>query len=101
LSTHLRLGLPSGLSFWLSHQYPICIPRRPPSCYIPCPSHPPWLDHSNYVWRGVQVTKLLIVQFFPVTSSLFGPNIIISTLFSNTLSLCFSLTILLYYATEI
>jgi hypothetical protein len=25
-STHLRLGLPSGLSFWLSHQYPI---RRP------------------------------------------------------------------------
>jgi hypothetical protein len=20
-----------------------------------CPSHSPWLDHSNYVWRGVQV----------------------------------------------
>jgi hypothetical protein len=27
----------------------------------------------------------------PVTSSLFGPNILLSTLFSNTLSLCFSL----------
>jgi hypothetical protein len=26
----------------------------------------------------------------PVTSSLFGPNILLSTLFSNTLSLCSS-----------
>jgi hypothetical protein len=25
---------------------------------MPCPSHPPWLDHSNYAWRRVQVTKL-------------------------------------------
>jgi hypothetical protein len=22
---------------------------------MPCPSHPPWLDHSNYTWRRVQV----------------------------------------------
>jgi hypothetical protein len=28
-----------------------------------CPSHPPWLDHSNYVWRRVQIMKLLIMQF--------------------------------------
>jgi hypothetical protein len=37
--------------------------------------------------------KLLITQFFqpPVTSSLYGPNILLSTLFSNTLSLCSSL----------
>jgi hypothetical protein len=28
-----------------------------------CPSHPPWLDHSNYSWRRVQVMKLLIMQF--------------------------------------
>jgi hypothetical protein len=27
---------------------------------MPCPSHSPWLYHSNYVWRGVQVMKLLI-----------------------------------------
>jgi hypothetical protein len=32
----------------------------PHSCYIPCPSHPPWLYHPNYVWRGVQVMKLLV-----------------------------------------
>jgi hypothetical protein len=26
---------------------------------MPCPSHPPWLDHSNYTWRRVQVMKFL------------------------------------------
>jgi hypothetical protein len=37
--------------------------------------------------------KLPIVQLppFPITSSLLGPNILHSTLFSNTLSLCSSL----------
>jgi hypothetical protein len=29
---------------------------------MPCPSHRPWLDHSNYTWRRVHVVKLLIVQ---------------------------------------
>jgi hypothetical protein len=28
-----------------------------------CPSHSPWLDHSNYIWRRVQITKLLVLQF--------------------------------------
>jgi hypothetical protein len=38
---------------------------------------------------------LLIIQFIQpsVTSSLFGPNILLNTLFSNTLSLCSSLNI--------
>jgi hypothetical protein len=59
-----------------------------------CQSHPPWLDHSDYVWR-VQVMKLSLCSFFqsPITSSLFGPNILLSTLFSNTLSLCSSLNV--------
>jgi hypothetical protein len=37
--------------------------------------------------------KLLIMQFLqpPVTPSLLGPNILLSNLFSNTLSLCHSL----------
>jgi hypothetical protein len=42
-----------SLSFWLSHQYLICVPFRLHSFYILCPSHPPWLDHSNYTWRRV------------------------------------------------
>jgi hypothetical protein len=39
--------------------------------------------------------KLLVMQFLhsPVTSSLFGPNILLSTLFSNTLSQCSSLNV--------
>jgi hypothetical protein len=64
LSSHLRLGLPSGsLSFWHSHQNRICIPLVPYACYMPCPSHPPCLDRSNS-WRRVYFMKLLIMQFF-------------------------------------
>jgi hypothetical protein len=66
-----------------------------PSSYMLWPPHPPWLDHSSYTWRRVQVMKLLIMQLLqpPVTSSLFGLNILLNTLFSNTLSLCFSLNV--------
>jgi hypothetical protein len=39
--------------------------------------------------------KLLVMQFSPtsVTPSLFGPNILLNTLFSKTLSLCSCLTV--------
>jgi hypothetical protein len=50
-----------SLSFWLSHQSPICIPLLPRSCYMPRPSHPSWLDYSNYTWRRVQLMKLLFI----------------------------------------
>jgi hypothetical protein len=75
------------LSSSLSHQYPICIPLLPHSCYMPRPSHPSWLDYSNYTWRRVQVMKLLIMQFSP-TSCLFIPlvKIFSSTPCSQTLS---------------
>jgi hypothetical protein len=78
LSTHLRLGLPSGL-LWLS---PISYmhPSLPLSCYMPCPSHSLWLDHSNYIWRRIQVMKLLSMQFSP-TSCHFIP-------YSQTPSVC-------------
>jgi hypothetical protein len=57
-----------SLSFWISHQYPTCIPLLPQSCYMPCLPHPPWFDHSSYTWRRVQVMKLLIMQFSPTSS---------------------------------
>jgi hypothetical protein len=63
LSTHLRPSLPSGLfpsGFPTNIIYAFLFPH---SCYMPCPSHPPRLDHSNYTRRKVQVTKLLIMQF--------------------------------------
>jgi hypothetical protein len=64
LSTHLRLGLPSGL---FPSIFPTKILNSPHSCYMPYPSHPPWYDHSNYVWLRVQVMKLLIMQFSPIS----------------------------------
>jgi hypothetical protein len=33
--------------------------HSPHSCHMPCPYHPPWLDHSNYIWRREPVMKLL------------------------------------------
>jgi hypothetical protein len=47
-------------------------------------------NHFNYAWRRVQVmSSLSCFLLHPsVTSSLFGLNILLSTLFSNTFSLC-------------
>jgi hypothetical protein len=68
------------------HQYPIHITLLPPSCYITCLSHPHWLDHSNYTWQRVQVSLCRFLQP-PATLFPLGPNILLSSLFSNTLSL--------------
>jgi hypothetical protein len=65
VSTHLRLGLPSGLFSGLPTN--ILCPFLFLSCYMPYPSHPPRLGHSKYTWRRVQVMKLLIVQFSPTS----------------------------------
>jgi hypothetical protein len=35
---------------------------------MPCQSQPSWLDNSNYIWRWVQVIKLLITHFSPISS---------------------------------
>jgi hypothetical protein len=53
------------------------------------------LDLPNNIWGGVQNMKLLTVQLspYPVTSSRFGTNILLRTLFSNTLSLFSSLNV--------
>jgi hypothetical protein len=68
LSSHLRLCLPSGIFssgfpskilYALSFLHP---------CYMLCPSHPPWLHHSNYTWWRVQAMKLLIIPFLFIYS---------------------------------
>jgi hypothetical protein len=42
----------------------------PHSCYMARPSHPPRLSYSNYTWRKVQITKLLVMQFSPFSRHL-------------------------------
>jgi hypothetical protein len=84
LSTLLRPGFPSGLPIKILQAF-----LFPYSCDMPRPSHPPSLDHCNYAWRRVQAMSLLITQFTPTsTSSHLDPNIPLSTLFSNTITLC-------------
>jgi hypothetical protein len=50
---------------------------------MPFSSHPPWLDHSIYAWRSVQVMKLLIFSNFP-SLHLSSVQIFSSTLSSQT-----------------
>jgi hypothetical protein len=89
LSTHVLLDLPSGLFHLTFPPVSYMHSSYPYSCYMLCSSHPHWLDHSNYIWRRVQVMCSFLQP--PATSSLFGSNILLSSLFSNTLSICSSL----------
>jgi hypothetical protein len=58
------------------------------------PPHPPWFNHPNSIRWRIQVMKFIIMHFssrfvfFPL-----GPNILLNTLFSKTLSLCSSLEV--------
>jgi hypothetical protein len=74
---HLRLGLPSDpfpSGFPTKIWYVYLISR---TCYMPRPSHPPWLHHHNNVWWNVQIINLR--QFFPSSCYfLWGPNILLS-----------------------
>jgi hypothetical protein len=56
-----NLRFSSGVYFYFAPKH--CIQFSSVPCYMPCPSHPPWLDNSNYTWRTVQVMKLPIMQF--------------------------------------
>jgi hypothetical protein len=62
LCTHLRLNLPSGLfpsGFLTKILYSFLFS----TIRVTCPSHPPWLDHSNYIWRRVQLMTSSLCNF--------------------------------------
>jgi len=89
-ASHLCLVLPSAFSpscFLTKTLYaPLLSPIH--VCYMSCPPNSCWFDHAN-IWWGVRDHKTPHCVFFstPVTLSLLGPNIFLSTLFLNTLSL--------------
>jgi len=91
---HILLGFPSGL-------FPPQV-SAPKSCLpVPhsatCPAHPILLDAItrklfSEEYRSYRYSLRSLLHS-PVTSSLLGPNILLSTIFSNTLSLGFSLNV--------
>jgi hypothetical protein len=64
----------------------------PPSCYMPHPSYPPWLDHSDYTSRTVEVMKLLI-SHYAVFSNFLSLHLSYAQIFSS--APCFQTTSLL------
>jgi len=69
LSSHLRLGLPSGLFFsWFPTTF--CMRFSQPPCVLHVP---PWLDQPNNNRWSVHVTKLLIMQSCRSKSDIYFP----------------------------
>jgi hypothetical protein len=73
LSIHLCLGLSSGPFSCGVTTNILYTSLFPHSCYVPCRTHAPWFDHSNYTWRKFQVMKLLVMQIL-TTSRHFRHN---------------------------
>jgi hypothetical protein len=48
----MSLSFQWSLSFWISHQYPICIRLLPHSCYMPLSFHPKAPHHEDILRRA-------------------------------------------------
>jgi len=92
LSSRLRLGLPSCL---FPSGFPTKVLYTPLPQRATCPAHLILLGFITHIEFSEQYISLRswLCSFLhsPVTSSILGPNILVSTLFSNSLSLRSSL----------
>jgi len=70
LSSHLHLGLPSGLfpsGFPTKTLYTLLLyPPLPHTCYKPRTFHSSWFYNPNNIEWSIQIIKLLIIQFSPL-----------------------------------
>ena len=92
LSSHLCLGLPSGL---FPSGFPTKILYISPFSPIrtTCPTHLILLDFITQTVLGEEYISLTSCLHSLVTSSLFGPNILLTPYSQKTLSLCSSLNV--------
>ena len=102
LEIHFNIILPStpgspkwSLSLRFPHQNPVCVYPLTHTCQ--CPTQLTLLNLITWTILGKEYGSLStsLCRFFhsPIPSPPLGPNILLSTLFSHTLSLCSSLNV--------
>jgi hypothetical protein len=83
---YLRLDLPSDILFLAFSPKSYIHSSSLHACYMSRPFDTPWFVYSNYICWRLKVISSSLCGFLapPCVSSPFGPNILLSTLLSNT-----------------